>query len=1756
MSLRQDLNVPVRIAIVQLECHQAATIGGRDFLGEPFVDQQLLPLDYLISAGLTQLKSTRDDCRETYVTWHRERVMATLRYIHSKGNKSTLWETPAERDVSLKQGQHPWKQVKCNTTDANSTTTHLRPFLLIVFPEYSIPFEILGDIHNWAVEYMNEPESLSIVIFAGTHTLPPRTEHVDRAYDELFSGEWLHNGECTKDLDFAYSAELPSKSVCPIFYWDKTENGGNGKIRGRLKLKRVLSPFELSNMGAHTYHPKQLYDEDLLSVPLDTRWNQEIERLDSHNENENCVRCKDQEHTNLSMTFLPLICSEALQAETFGGERSFDIAVVPSYNKKAEAFDSIIEQISLNQHLVVFCNDGRYGGSRFAIPPSSRGEGWWLGHPNGGSLPSGDAVLIADVTPLSLAEVSGVYNPAERVQLQRISAVVPDNPHHDSYIVSECLRTLREKEVGKSSAFSPISTDDATSHFNVHSNPDVAKGPSISGVSKTAIDLELRRAVLTETLQLRGPTLLQRRKLERLLSLGPIDKAVWELHADDVVFPFCPLKTASMQSDKCQHGGDSASNRQAPYAVLKAAPDSISTKKEEPRTTFDIRVRGNERVDSRKEVLSVDMLGLERRMVKMCTERIEHLRVANHLAQKQHQYVTAVAAMFGAHPFRRSDIPEPGPSDLLTKSVWRFLGKTSDHSDHAARQYLATTVAEIVEKHHASSAWLFLYVPKRRIASRLEAIENSHPLICVIGHNASVSAPLYLEGCMAGTCVKTRRPVLHPRLVQRYGQTQIKEFLPIKKSSRSAVAVPIVSHDESDSLPKEVTGVLVLEASNQYAFSWACAEELFIDANGLSAALLFLKAAHSDVHKHFAWYPTGAEWDLSFPLNDLCYSVGTLLPKQPPYLGIGMTIWHSDFARRHAFALGAFRFDADYISQRVLPTYQFWSDGDARPADAKDSSIDILRPVSFVGSILAQPSGATTSSDWRELRLFRRQDKARRTEIDRIFATNILATMGQSSDGSQVASPALVKLEGMRRFAEMSTVRQLRNRNRLKNLEKHRGAITWYTYGGTTDSLRPHLESPFLNATASLVDRFISTSVSTIQESACATLENILESITITGVNTFNVIRNFLVELFDVDGCSIFAVDTPNDNDTLARSPVVLRTVTTSGLTRHGNEVLAEEARYEDMRPNSPHMTVRMCFDDNPESVCVNYRELTREVRPPARLLDTFTLTEFEHRRLLMHAVSVPDSALDQISIDGWTNVPRRSKNDVRVGVIRLIRSTRGRPFTSYDEELLGKIASLIRRGFIHLHKWYRDSKSVTVVERIRSVLDEFKVAVENEENENRVVQGADAAGDESDTVKVANAAEEWEAGRGGSIGKALTRLLVRSNGFGSWNRLRVESIVQDLFFAFDCKKPVLSMFRLIVRHWSGAPAMMIHAFHGHSFMELSEEAAAEPLLENEGGIGWSCISEKSLVEFERADLEFTMAFTKCHERTACGLCVPVVLPFRHGPMIGVLSIELERKEPFSVSEMALMFAAAKQISCLAVGEVCNEECGFGRSPVRETLNYIKVHLASCDEETRTESQNWEFAAIMNAARRGERDGREQNLHAISNDLAKDEFFPFKQVRWFVDRTVLDPDSIGIPGESERAYGRTPPGLEAELFGLGSIGVRIDFRSGRWSCPLWMGGAAAGHLIGVSSCPIEVAATDARKRTEAIRRANVVCKIIRESLWKWSAINQPIAFLNDAWGIRLNQKNKSEVCDGRRTWEPVCVYDARWLSLATGTAVR
>jgi len=112
---------------------------------------------------------------------------------------------------------------------------------------------------------------------------------------------------------------------------------------------------------------------------------------------------------NTKVQMVTMVCADALQLPNIKGD--YDIVSIVSYNKEPKHFDSFIDTQVKNKKVVIYCNDGRFGGSSINFPLDKRPISWLFEAPLNGKAPKGDALLVIDVPTGQLATQVGVFNP-------------------------------------------------------------------------------------------------------------------------------------------------------------------------------------------------------------------------------------------------------------------------------------------------------------------------------------------------------------------------------------------------------------------------------------------------------------------------------------------------------------------------------------------------------------------------------------------------------------------------------------------------------------------------------------------------------------------------------------------------------------------------------------------------------------------------------------------------------------------------------------------------------------------------------------------------------------------------------------------------------------------------------------------------------------------------------------------------------------------------------------------------------------------------------------------------------------------------------------------------------------------------------------------------------------------------------------------------------------------------------------------------
>ena len=249
---------------------------------------------------------------------------------------------------------------------------------VIIFPEGAIPFQcldLLKKVH----------EASNATIFAGTHTLQNIRES-RRAYSSI--------GLSEKAIKRLFNKNTQINGIAPVFIGQKIH----------LQSKQILSPFEKTDITSFDIPEKPIY-------PLR-------------------MQIKDNK-----ALILPLICAEALNFPSLKIKGNYEIVFVMSYDRKPNNFRSIIDLLVSNKRVVVYCNDGIYGGSGIYLPIDDRKPNWLYESNLGGNLPKGESILIADVDLDNIPIQVDTAHPSSNFKLVKLGSIVYKEDKDSLYFI-------------------------------------------------------------------------------------------------------------------------------------------------------------------------------------------------------------------------------------------------------------------------------------------------------------------------------------------------------------------------------------------------------------------------------------------------------------------------------------------------------------------------------------------------------------------------------------------------------------------------------------------------------------------------------------------------------------------------------------------------------------------------------------------------------------------------------------------------------------------------------------------------------------------------------------------------------------------------------------------------------------------------------------------------------------------------------------------------------------------------------------------------------------------------------------------------------------------------------------------------------------------------------------------------------------------------------------------------------------------------
>ncbi len=315
----------VRIALCQLEVHPALYLGDVGYLEEPFPPpkKKSVSLSGLARVGVATDK-LQEHCLRTYTRWQERRIEAVLAHLEVSGTAPDL----------------------------------------VMFPEGSVPVDLLPVIGEWSKKHKN-------TVLAGSHS-PSFTIRSRQIYKSLGVSETA----------MAQLEKHESENALALFRSGVLE----------LQAKRSLAPPEKSDSAARVHR-----------TPPQPRV---VE-----------VYCAEG-----VVHVVPLNCAEAIQSPRL--PEAFEVAAIISLDARPdEHFTPFVQTQVATRRVVAYCNIGQYGGTFVYAIKDERTQNWFRDtFPEG--LPPGDALLVVDVDLDVTAVETGVANPSHGFELVSLASVV------------------------------------------------------------------------------------------------------------------------------------------------------------------------------------------------------------------------------------------------------------------------------------------------------------------------------------------------------------------------------------------------------------------------------------------------------------------------------------------------------------------------------------------------------------------------------------------------------------------------------------------------------------------------------------------------------------------------------------------------------------------------------------------------------------------------------------------------------------------------------------------------------------------------------------------------------------------------------------------------------------------------------------------------------------------------------------------------------------------------------------------------------------------------------------------------------------------------------------------------------------------------------------------------------------------------------------------------------------------------------------
>jgi len=798
------------------------------------------------------------------------------------------------------------------------------------------------------------------------------------------------------------------------------------------------------------------------------------------------------------------------------------------------------------------------------------------------------------------------------------------------------------------------------------------------------------------------------------------------------------------------------------------------------------------------------------------------------------------------------------------------LERTKADARTKAKERLFHQLGALVERFGATSGWLLPV----RIKIERNAGEGA-PIIPEPGawefrealtHNSTnrykIGQPQSKRG-IVGHVVETGLGYLSNHVVDAFEEPLVPYYKLCIPTTRSELTVPIweppsAEEPSSADTPKRgprLIAVLNLESNQFGAFLPVLMGELQAAVAPLVPDLIVYENAQDD-QMVTGWHPAVHGWGSMHIIDRFCYAVANATHDGREEPSLTCTIWNFDEVKGVLYARGTSGFDYEYLMQRTLDLESFSGKVVQKYLDKEVATIpgprvyrlDVLTAVEQDNT-----SDAGEQINWYD---FRRKQKIDRMGMSKLIVTPLLRYASEAKPLRVFGTLNLYFYRHDEAFAEASR----------------------------RDPSQSFTDAVVLR-TGELVTRLVTDFYQLRERVIPATLAGRLAEHWQHGVPPFEIIKKTLAECLEGDGVTLLAV---NEDE---QSGWCFKAVATTGMEFQGiwinpqeplhllNEVANEQKkdgaivgmtsfllgcggrtlRLLNVADRTEEADVTLSpLSDRPRRGNANGKKKREKFMPVYRSCEALPPAEYWKHRFL-------GASFGTFEYDD---------RKFALGALRVIRSANARPFVRHDEILLGDIAAQVAPLF---EAWHADrqNKQESQAVRIRGSLPQL--AVDRSQCD---VTPFDAALD-ADWLQQTEQA-------------AIERLVYRSRGPVTWNRLSIHGLLQDLLYVFHRDGAILADLRFTVVGNDGEVLLRPYTVVLLDSQQPPDERRSRDVSARHTNNGWRAIRKRQPILFEPDD-----SFTLAHQTISLNVESGINWPFRvfaHGNCVdGVLSLDFNQ---------------------------------------------------------------------------------------------------------------------------------------------------------------------------------------------------------------------------------------------------------------------